>query len=442
MVQDLVQVVGSENIAVCHLEKERQYQLKAPIVVFPDEERKIEQILGWACKNHVRVAPQGGSTKDAYGHPGDGTDVILSLRKMSGILEHSAGDLIVTVLPGTTLHELQQALGKEGQFLPLDPAWGEQSTLGGIVAANASGPKRAMYGSARDYLIASRICYPDGSLIRTGAKVVKNVAGYDMNKLFIGSMGTLGVFTELTFKIRPIPGYAGALAVRSPDLLKLRKLQEMLLDSQLEPSTVEWVNGRLGKHIFGREFESPMMLVSFEDVERSVQFQLSWLLEACGSLGVVVQEQISGYEETQAVISRLREHLPNSNDIPDDKLVVIVKLLSTITEIPAIYEVVQNSADVRGLELDFHGGLYTGISRATVRADLGQQQEVLEWLRTVESFLGSLNGRSVIEFAPLKIKEKLNVWGAEAEDWDLMKGIKHKIDPNRILNPGRFVGGI
>jgi glycolate oxidase FAD binding subunit len=442
MKHDLVGMVGSDNVAVGSVERERQYQLQAPLVVFPDEERKVEQILGWASENHVQIAPQGGGTKDADGHPGDGADVILSLRNMSGVLQHSVGDLTVTVLPGTTLSELQQALGKEGQFLPLDPAWGEQSTLGGIISANASGPKRAMYGSARDYLIASRICYPDGTLIRTGAKVVKNVAGYDMNKLLIGSMGTLGVFTELTFKIRPIPFYAGALAIHSTDLLKLRRLQEMLLDSQLEPSAVEWVNSRLGSRLFGAAVKGPLLLISFEDVERSVQFQLNWLLNACDSLGVTVREQISGYEETQVVLSGLREHLPNSNDIPDDKLVVSVKLLSMLAEVPAVYEVAQNAADERGLPLDFHGGLYTGISRATVQADFGQQREVLEWLHTVESFLGVLNGRSVIEVAPRSIKMKLNVWGAEAEDWKLMRGIKHKIDPKRILNPGRFVGGI
>lgn len=442
MERDLIEMVGPENVAAVRVERERQYRLQAPIEVFPDEERQVGQIMSWASANQIRVAPRGGGTKDAFGCPGDEVDVILSLRQMSGILHHSVGDLTVTVLPGTTLRELQQALGREGQFLPLDPAWEEHSTLGGIVAAGASGPRRAMYGSARDYVIASRICYPDGTLIRTGAKVVKNVAGYDMNKLFIGSMGTLGVFTELTFKIRPVPACSGALAIGIGDLPKLRELQEMLLDSQLEPTAVEWVNRRLGERIFGGALEAPALLVSFEDVERSVQFQLNWLLNACASLGIVVRERFSGHEETEAVLSRLREHLPNSRGISDDKLVVSVKLLSMIAEVPAIYEVAQQSADERGLALDFHGGLYTGISRATVHADWGQQREVLEWLSAIESHLGERNGRSVIEVAPRSIKQKLNVWGAEAEDWSLMKGIKNKIDPMRILNPGRFVGGI
>jgi glycolate oxidase FAD binding subunit len=442
MKQDLIGMVGSENVAIRNVDSEQQYRLKAPLVVFPDEEQKVEQILGWANQNQVRVAPQGGGTKDAYGYPGEGADVILSLKKMSGILQHSVGDLTVTVLPGTTLSELQEALGKEGQFLPLDPAWGEQATLGGIVASNASGPKRAMYGSARDHVIATRICYPDGTTIRTGAKVVKNVAGYDMNKLFIGSMGTLGVFTELTFKIRPIAAYSGALAIRIQDLSKLRMLQEVLLDSHLEPSAVEWVNKQLGSRIFGRAVDSSFLLVSFEDVERSVEFQLNWLKNASDGLGIHVQEEITGHTATQALLSVLREHLPNANEIPNDKLVVCIKLLSMIADVPVVYEIAQQAAVERGLLLDFHGGLYTGISRATIRADYGQQREVYEWLRTVESFLAGLNGRTVLEVAPDKMKLMLNVWGAESEDWKLMKAIKHKIDPMRILNPGRFVGGI
>lgn len=441
MKKDLIGVVGQEHVAARGEEGEQQYRLQAPLVVFPSEERDVEQILGWAYTNHVRIAPQGGGTKDAFGHPGDGTDVILSLKKMNGILHHSVGDLTVTVLPGTTMCELQQALGKEGQFLPLDPAWEEQSTIGGVIAANASGPKRARYGSARDYLIASRIVYPDGTLIRTGAKVVKNVAGYDMNKLFIGSMGTLGVFTELTFKIRPFPAYAGALVVRAADPLKLRMLQETLLDSQLESSAVEWVNWRLGSRIFGSVLEGPVLLVSFEDVERSVLFQLNWLKNVCDSLGVTILQQSLGREETNAIFTRMREQLPNSKDIPNDELVVSVKLLSMIADVPAIYEAVQNAADKKGLALDFHGGLYTGISRATVRADWAQQPEVVEWQRTVEAFLWKIHGRSVIEVAPHKLKQQLNVWGAPSGDWSLMKGIKNKIDPKHILNPGRFVGG-
>jgi glycolate oxidase FAD binding subunit len=442
MKHDLIDRVGTENVVVRGEEKERQYRLQAPLVVFPCEERHIEQIMGWACANHVRVAPQGGGTKDACGHAGDGTDVILSLQKMSGVLHHSVGDLTITVLPGTTLYELQQALGKEGQFLPLDPAWEKQSTIGGIIAANASGPRRAMYGSARDYLIASRICYPDGTLIRTGAKVVKNVAGYDMNKLFIGSMGTLGVFTELTFKIRPIPAYAGGLVIGPADPIKLRKLQESLLDSQLEPSAAEWINGWLGGQLFGNAFDGPVLLVSFEDVERSVMYQLNWLKSACDSHGIAVRHQILGREEMEAVFSRMRERAPNSAALPDDKLVVSVKLLSMIAEVPDIYEAVQKAANERDLTLDFHGGMYTGISRATIRAEWGQQQKAVEWLNAAHALLGQLQGRSVIEVAPCRIKASLNIWGAEAEDWNLMKGIKSKIDPQRILNPGRFVGGM
>src|SRR5690606_16881279 len=130
-------------------------------------EEEVVRTMKWASEHRVRISPQGGGTKDAMGNPVR-PDVILSMQRMKGILEHSTGDLTVTVLPGTTLAELQQALRAEGQWLPLDPAWPVEATIGGIVSANVTGPRRAMYGSARDYVIATRLVYPDGRLIRTG----------------------------------------------------------------------------------------------------------------------------------------------------------------------------------------------------------------------------------------------------------------------------------
>jgi len=440
---ELTGIVGAERVAVERAAgKVSQYALQAPAKAFPGEERDVERLLGWANANRVRVAPQGGGTKDALGHPGDGVDLIVSLTRMSGILHHSVGDLMITALPGTTMREIQDTLAEQGQFLPLDPAWEERSTVGGVVAANASGPRRAMYGSARDHLIAARVVYPDGTLIRTGAKVVKNVAGYDMNKLLIGSMGTLGILTELTFKIRPIPAFTGAALVQAADPEQLRELQRRLLDSPLEPSAAEWFNGRLGSWVAGTALDGPALLVSFEDVERSVQYQLNRLNEMCDECGATMREQWRGRDAANALFRRMRERLPSAADVADEELAVAVKLLSSLSDVPAIYEHAQRSADARGLTLEFHGGLYTGIGRAVVRTDWGRRPDVAEWMSSLEAFIARLGGRTVVEIAPRDLRLRWNVWGAPSADWTLMKGIKHKIDPNRILNPGRFVGGM
>ena len=147
----------------------------------------------------------------------ESADICLSLADYTGIIEHVPGDMTITVKAGTPFKEVQRYLAGFNRMVAMDPYAGDQSTIGGIVAANDSGPKRLGYGSARDSVIGMRLVYPDGKVIRAGGKVVKNVAGYDMNKLFIGSMGTLAVMTEISLKLRPIAKYASTAIIQIPD---------------------------------------------------------------------------------------------------------------------------------------------------------------------------------------------------------------------------------
>jgi glycolate oxidase FAD binding subunit len=284
---ECIRILGDANVTF-HPNNfvESTYKLSASLIVTPEHEGQVAEILRIASECSVHLIPQGGGTKDAFGLCSAQEHIILSLKKLSGILHHSVGDLTVTVLPGTTLQELQEALSQKGQFLPLDPAWPEQATLGGIVSANSSGPKRALYGSVRDYLIATRIAFPDGKIIRTGAKVVKNVAGYDMNKLFIGAMGTLGVFTELTFKIRPLTTSTGLLVLSTSTPANLLDFQAAILDSHLEPCALEIVSANSISTLLN--IKETAIFVLFEDVKPSVHYQMEWVLEYVKRSGMQV----------------------------------------------------------------------------------------------------------------------------------------------------------
>src|SRR5699024_5693105 len=180
-------------------------------------EDDISNVLRYANEHEKTVNIISGGTKRGYGGAMKEADILLSLAGCEGIVEHSIGDLTLTVRPGTTLKEISDRLAEHGQCLALDPSWPELATIGGIISANESGPKRLLYGSARDLVIGTRIVYADGRVIRTGGKVVKNVAGYDMNKLFIGVMGTLGIISEITLKLRPLPKYEGLSLLHFPD---------------------------------------------------------------------------------------------------------------------------------------------------------------------------------------------------------------------------------
>ncbi len=439
--EQLAQLLGAERVTATGDAPRSPYQIAAPVTVFPDREEQVVEVLRWANERGVAVIPKGGGTRDAFGNTPERADVTLSLSRCSGVIQHSVEDLTVSVLPGTPLKELQEALARSGQFLPLESPWEERSTVGGLVAANASGPKRALYGSVRDYLIATRVAYPDGRLIRTGAKVVKNVAGYDMNKLLIGSMGTLGVMTELTFKIRPLAQEAAFLVISVPQAASFAPFQEMLLDSQLEPCMSEYMNAAMAKAL-GYDSSVPVFVVSFEDVEAAVQYELQQVKSFCAANGLTVLHEGNGREAANALTGRLLHIWPASGTQPDDELIVSAKWLTNITDVPRVHDQATARAGELGLSVQHSGGALTGISRSVIRTGWDQEAAVCDWIGRMQADLQRMEGRSVVEFAPDRLKKWIAVWGEQTPDQKIMKGIKHKIDPNRILNPGRYVGGI
>lgn len=416
------------------------YMIGASLTATPEDEGQVSRILKWAGSSGCLTVPRGGGTKDALGNVAKQADLILSMKKMSGILQHSAGDLMVTALPGTTLDEVQNALRSEGQFLPLDPGHARTSTLGGIVASAASGPKRAMYGTVRDHLIATRVVMTDGTVIRTGAKVVKNVAGYDMNKLFAGSMGTLGVLTELTFKIRPLPPDCGMLVFQSDHAAQWRQLQEALLDSPLEPCAAELVSPSLAADLFGSPV--PAFMVLFEDVAPSVQYQLGVVRSLAVEIGFKAVNEFRGREQTELVIDRLRNIVPDAGTVPADRLAISVKLMTAPMDVPAVWEQVSSSAASLGFTPEFSGGIVTGVSYVTVRSEWERLDEVTGWLHQLRAEMERLQGAAVIMLAPQRVRSAASVWGAAGGSLKLMEGIKRQMDPAGILNCGRFAGGI
>jgi glycolate oxidase FAD binding subunit len=437
----LLDIVGQENITEMEPVYSK-YRIQAAMKVQPDHERQVAELLSLANRHRLTVVPQGGGTKDAYGQSTKPADLIVSLKGISGVLEHSAGDLMVTVLAGTTLSELQAKLRSAGQFLPLDAAWDDQSTIGGIVNSGASGPLRAGYGSVRDFLIASRIVYPDGRVIRTGAKVVKNVAGYDMNKLFIGSMGTLGIHTEFTFKVRPIPAGQALMTIGSGPSGDLRSFQRDVLDSYLEPCVFEWLNPEMANTI-GLETQHPVLLVGFADVESAVDEQLRMTRKLCDQLGAKVLDESRGEQTFATTLAKVREMVPNANQTEERQSIASLKMMGNITDIPSMYEAAQAGAAQHAIGLKFSGGASIGIARATVEAagEDKEDQRLLSWIREMQSDMQRLGVRTVVDFAPAAIRNRISIWGEPSAEEKIMRGIKRAVDPNLVLNPGRIIGG-
>ncbi len=194
-------------------------------------------VLRAAAGLGLTVVPRGSGSKLDWGATPASCDLILDTRRLDQVLEHAAGDLVVSVQAGILLADLAKVVSAAGQRLALDPPAG--GTIGGVIATQAAGPLRFRYGAPRDLLIGITVVRADGTIARSGGKVVKNVAGYDLGKLFAGSYGTLGLITEATFRLHPAPAAAAVVTVDCPDAQSAAAAVQSMADSPLAPSAVE-----------------------------------------------------------------------------------------------------------------------------------------------------------------------------------------------------------
>ncbi|MFC7105805.1 FAD-binding oxidoreductase [Nonomuraea rubra] len=207
-------------------------------VALPETVGEIAAVLRAGAEQDLAVVPTGGGTKLHWGPPPERCDVLLDLCCMNEILEHAAGDLVVRAQAGVTMDALAGMLAAKGQELALDVPFTEGTTVGGTLAASLPGPRSFRYGTARDLLIGITVVLPDGTIACSGGKVVKNVAGYDLGKLFTGSYGTLGVIAEATFRLHPLPADR-RWVVAELDRAEVAPVAARLAASQAEPSAVE-----------------------------------------------------------------------------------------------------------------------------------------------------------------------------------------------------------
>ncbi|WP_226657816.1 FAD-binding oxidoreductase [Pseudalkalibacillus hwajinpoensis] len=403
-------------------------------ILYPESEKEVAMMVKEANKVGKKLAIVSGGTKLGYGGIKPEYDFTLSLKKLTGIVEHTPGDMTVTVKPGTTMQTLQQYLKQYNQMVPLDPAYASASTIGGVVSANESGPKRLKYGAARDHVIGMRIVYPDGKIIRTGGKVVKNVAGYDMNKLFIGAMGTLGVITEITLKLRPLPKYSSivTLSVQEDALHDLKAFIIQLQDSTIEPVSLELVNPMLSKNLFHKE--EYHLIIALEDVKKAVLFQEAWIDE-----NKPTKAMMNVLKHSEDFWTTFNELTPNSqNDFHDTTSGVMKVGTTNMGVFPLLQECDRLNLE-SNVQILAHAGAGHGLSTIIFS---GLPENVVQSIRHIQTFSEESGGYGIVKHLPFELRKHLNTWGQQKDSFYLMKGIKQKIDPKNTLNEKRFIGGI
>jgi glycolate oxidase FAD binding subunit len=403
-------------------------------VVFPGTTEEVAAVLVQAGEAGLPVTPWGGGTKMAIGSPPNRIGLVLGLTRLNRILEHEPGDLTVTVEAGLTLDALQEALGRRGQWLSLDPASSDRATVGGILASNASGPRRHLYGTARDLVIGLTVVAADGSVVHGGGKVVKNVAGYDLPKLYIGSFGTLGVLVEATFKLRPRPDVDRLVIARFDRLKDAGAAARAVLGSDVIPSALELVDGealrRLG-HGGGAA-----LLVGLDGIAEQVDWEVAELARLLGPLGRGETTVLdgAGRAETWRALAGLGR--PGH-----DQVAAVMKWAVLPTQAAELMETGAAAAQRNGLTaaLTAHAGV--GIVTAILSGGTDANAVVAtitEW----RALANGVGGHAMVEWAPLAVKERVAVWDVAGPALRLMKGIKERLDPRGLLNPGRFVGEI
>jgi len=402
--------------------------------VFPGSVDEVRAVVALAAESEVPVIAWGGGTAAAAGMPAPRPGLVLGLKRLDRVVEHEPGDLTVTVEAGRTMAALQSTLHERGQWLSLDPPDAERATIGGIVATNASGPRRHLYGTARDLLIGVTVVTADGALVRGGGKVVKNVAGYDLPKLFVGSCGTLGVIVELTVKLRPRPDDERLVVAPFDRLKDAGSAVRAVMASDLIPNALDLCDAEALRPL-GMVGAPAALLVGFDGVAE----QVAWQIEELKRL-----VQAAGGGEPRVLPSDRWPRLATAAADAFDGAGAIMRLCVLPTQVSDVMEQGSALARARGLASAWTAhagvGVLTGaLSLGGRRDDVGAVADVLRgWRGIAQAFAGY----AVLDVAPLALKDAVGVWDEAGAAGRIMERIKHELDPRNVLNPGRFVGNI
>jgi glycolate oxidase FAD binding subunit len=403
--------------------------------VFPGALEEVAAVIALCGAADVPVVPWGGGTAASVGMPAARAGVVLGLRRLARLVEHEPGDLTVTVEAGVTIAELQAALGNRGQWLSLDPADAERATLGGVLAANAAGPRRHLYGTARDLLIGVTVVTADAAVVKGGGKVVKNVAGYDLPKLFIGSYGTLGVIVEATLKLRPVPEAERLVALRFARLKDAAAAVRALLASDLIPNAVELLDPTAAAAIVAGAAAGATLVVGFDGLPEQVEWQCAELARLAAPHGGRDATPLSSAAWPR-LAAAVRGAFP------------VATAVMSFGVLPAqVAELMEQGAGVaraRGLQTAWAAHAGVGVVNAALVSDREPREPspVAALLSEWREMARGGGGHATLEWAPLAVKSQVPVWGDPGAAGRVMQRIKAQLDPKRILNPGRFVAGI
>ncbi len=391
-------------------------------VALPHNLEELSEMMRLASDERWRVIPAGAGTWLEMGNRPTRFDLIVSTAKMNRVIEYEPADLTATVEAGCALASFNKNAAEHRQFIPLDPFGDERSTLGGVIATASAGPLRCAYGTPRDWLIGIRVVHADGGVTKAGGKVVKNVAGYDLCKLYAGSFGTLAVIAEMSFKLRALPPVEKTLVFYANDVESLCALVARVNDSDVQPAAMELISpsNNLALAIEDNQFA---LALRFLNEAEAVDSQI----EEAAKLGADFKHTVLSESDADAFWRGYHESETSS------QIASSLRMSALPADLPAALA----DVDLALPEINWRAHAANGVVRIHAETEI-EPGRVAELRKRAQSRGGQL----VILRAPNRIKEQLDVWGEVGQTASLMRALKEKFDPQAQLNPGRFVAGI
>ncbi|MCY3556341.1 MAG: FAD-binding oxidoreductase [Gemmatimonadetes bacterium] len=440
-------------------------------VVAPGSLESLAATVQMASELGYAVIPRGGGTKMDFGHPPSRADIVVSMERLNRIVAHEPADQTATVEAGITMAGLQAGLGKRGQFLPLDPPHGDEGTLGGVLATNASGVLRTSFGTARDLVIGARVVQADGTVVRSGGQVVKNVAGYDLNKMYIGSLGTLGILAEVNLKLQPLPSAGRLLIGTMEGIGEAAECAFRVMDSEIMPSFLEVASpatrallideaagpetgsgadgggagllatGGKGSHPNDQDYAVVAGMIGTDETVEWQVGECERLFRDSGAADVIHADR----EVYGRVLDAMRA-FPGGGLLPPGMGPGVTCRAGVA---PDGVEPLFRLADEGCQRLSIGCGLLSHFASGHVafvffrdrtfrESDLDGLANLIEDLRNASEEQGVF----VVEHAPAALKNRVGIWGSTRGNRAIMEMLKERFDPKGTLNPGRFVDGI
>ena len=411
-----------------------------PTAVCLSDLQGLSDALSEAAKDGLAVAPWGGGTRVAIGNRPARLDRILDLSRLSRIVHYNPADLTATVEAGISVAELQRHLAEQGQFLAIDPPLPDRATVGGTLAVGGSGPTKWQFGHPRDLVLGMKVVQADGTVVSSGGQVVKNVSGYDMARLHVGGLGTLGVIAEVSFKLTPLPQGEATLVAAFDSTTRCLAAGLAVFHSVVTPLALAAYDAAVDERAHVAPVKGHHLLaVRLGGRPLTLQRALRECRSLCHQGGATTVEAL-GEADAVAAWRKLADFGWDEATAP----LMSARASVPPTKLAEIVETIANGDSPAALRCETlcHVGYGTALIHWFADGPEPPTHAIAEVATRARKAVHAVGGRMNIERCPLPVKAGLDMWDQVGEPIAIMRRLKEQYDPGNVLNPGRFVGGI